>query len=137
HAAIDTAPGVPADPETATAHGRALGTAIESLLEGRPVDVSQTGVVEGQYVIGQRSAAAIEAARQAYGVEVPAAARYTPSDRLTQIPAAERTALRYDAPELNDFAAQVEQQYGLPAGLINALKNAGERSNSNQTSPAG
>lgn len=137
HAAIDTAPGVPADPETAMAHGRALGSAIESLLAGRPVDVSQTGVVNGQYVMGRRSSAAIDAARQAYGSEIPAGLRYTPSNRLADLPVASRSALRYDAPELNEFAAQVEQQYELPAGLINALKNAGERSNSNQTSPAG
>lgn len=45
--------------------------------------------------------------------------------------------LRYDAPELDAFADEVEAKYGLPPGLVRALKNAGERSNSWQVSPAG
>lgn len=137
HAAIDTAPGVPADPETASAHNRALDGAIQNLMSGRPVDVSRTGVVDGQYVMGRRDQSAIDAARAEYGNELPVSMRYSPSNRLAELPAPQRAALRYDAPELNEYAAQVEQQYGLPPGLINALKNAGERSNSNQTSPAG
>ncbi|SOE49131.1 lytic transglycosylase [Orrella dioscoreae] len=137
HSAVDTSPGVPADQETAGAHGRALDSAIRALLDGRPVDVSQTGAVDGQYIMGRRSQAVIDAARDEYGLDIPASARYTPSTRLADLPSSQRTALRYDAPELNEYAAQVEQQYGLPAGLINGLKNAGERSNSNQVSPAG
>jgi len=49
----------------------------------------------------------------------------------------ERLRLRFDAPELNDYAALVEARHGLPPGTLNALKNAGERSNSDQVSPAG
>lgn len=45
--------------------------------------------------------------------------------------------LRYNDPELDAFAEQVEQRYQLPTGLVRALKNAGERSESWQVSPAG
>lgn len=45
------------------------------------------------------------------------------------IPKAERTRLPYNHPALDDFALRAEQQYGLPPGMILALKNAGERSN--------
>lgn len=45
--------------------------------------------------------------------------------------------LRYDDPRLDEFASVVEQRYDLPPGLIVAVKNAGERSQSNQVSPKG
>lgn len=51
--------------------------------------------------------------------------------------AANPGAMRYDDPKLNDYAAKVERDNGLPAGLLNSIKNKGERSNSDQVSPAG
>jgi len=51
--------------------------------------------------------------------------------------AANPGAMRYDDPRLNDYASKVEQENGLPSGLLNAIKNRGERSNSDQVSPAG
>ncbi|MFY2587442.1 lytic transglycosylase domain-containing protein, partial [Achromobacter xylosoxidans] len=45
--------------------------------------------------------------------------------------------MRYDDPKLNEYATKVEQENGLPPGLLNAIKNQGERSNSDQVSPAG
>lgn len=63
--------------------------------------------------------------------------RFKATTRLESIPTAERKKLKYDAPELNEYAAFIEQKYNLPTGLLNAIKNAGERSNSWQTSPAG
>ena len=45
--------------------------------------------------------------------------------------------VRYDDPRLDEFAAVVEKRYGLPPGLILAVKNAGERSNTWQESPKG
>lgn len=137
HAAIDTAPGVPSDPASAAAHSRSMGAATQQLLNGQRVDVGQTGIEDGSFVTRPRSPEISDAARSEYLMDLPPAARYTPSDRLTTMPAVSRTRLRFDAPELNEYAAQVEQQYDLPPGLINALKNAGERSNSNQVSPAG
>lgn len=35
--------------------------------------------------------------------------------------------LKHDDPRLDDFAHEVEARYGLPFGVIEALKNAGER----------
>lgn len=43
----------------------------------------------------------------------------------------------YDDPRLDEFTSVVEQRYQLPPGLLLAIKNAGERSNSWQESPAG
>lgn len=36
-------------------------------------------------------------------------------------------SLEYDDPRLDAFANEVEKRYGLPVGIIEALKNAGER----------
>lgn len=43
----------------------------------------------------------------------------------------------YSDPRLDDFAHVVEQRYNLPEGLLVAVKNAGERSNTGQVSSAG
>lgn len=137
HAAIDTAPGVPSDPASAAAHSRSMGAATQQLLSGQRVDVAPTGIEDGSFVTRPRSPEISDAARSEYLMDLPPAARYSPSDRLTAMPVVSRTRLRFDAPELNEYAAQVEQQYNLPPGLINALKNVGERSNSNQVSPRG
>lgn len=60
-----------------------------------------------------------------------------PSTALARLPVEQRRTLSYNDAALNGYAAQIEQQMGLPPGLINAIKNHGERSNSNQTSPKG
>lgn len=137
HAAIDTGPGVPSDPSSASSHNKAMSQAMRQLLSGESVDVSNTGVLDGNFVPRRGDGGILAAAQDAYGTDLPPDVRYSPSDRLTTMPVASRTRLRFDAPELNEYAAQVEQQYDLPPGLINALKNAGERSNSSQVSPAG
>lgn len=48
-----------------------------------------------------------------------------------------RKALRYDAPQLDAYATQVAQANGVPPAMLLFIKNQGERSNSNQVSPAG
>ena len=65
------------------------------------------------------------AARELVRSVLPIEQRFTPSSRLESVAPEQRRALRYDAPELNEYAATIEQRYGLPGGLINALKNAG------------
>lgn len=55
--------------------------------------------------------------------------------RLEDLPVDDRKALPYNHPILNEYAERVSKEYGLPAGLVNALKNAGEKSNSDQVSP--
>jgi len=63
HAALQTAPGIPADPATAAAHSRALNEAIEHLLGGQEVNVAGSGVTDGQFVARPRTeAAGIDAA---------------------------------------------------------------------------
>lgn len=49
----------------------------------------------------------------------------------------ERAKVKYNDPRLDEFAGVVEQRYGLPPGLLVAVKNAGERSNTGQVSSAG
>ncbi|QLQ32044.1 MAG: lytic transglycosylase domain-containing protein [Candidatus Thiothrix singaporensis] len=59
------------------------------------------------------------------------------STELEQMPVSLARALRYDDPRLDEYAAHVEQKYNLPKGLLVAIKNAGEKSNSTEVSSAG
>lgn len=45
--------------------------------------------------------------------------------------------VEYNDPRLDEFTGVVEKRYSLPPGLLLAIKNAGERSNSWQESGAG
>jgi len=45
--------------------------------------------------------------------------------------------LQYNDPRLDEFALEVENRYGLPKGMVLAIKNAGERTNPGQVSPKG
>lgn len=56
---------------------------------------------------------------------------------LTKLPKQELAKVQYNDPRLDSFSTTVEQRYGLPPGLIEAVKNAGERSNTNQVSTKG
>jgi soluble lytic murein transglycosylase-like protein len=49
----------------------------------------------------------------------------------------EYASVKYNDPRLDQFANVVEQRYGLPKDLLVAIKNAGEKSNTGQVSPAG
>lgn len=49
----------------------------------------------------------------------------------------EFATVKYNDPRLDEFTGVVEQKYGLPQGLLLSIKNAGERSQSWQESPAG
>lgn len=139
HAVRDTAPGAPVDAKSAALHKTATDVALEQALRGEPVNVPAS-ITEGTFLrramtSGEGDVAA--AIREVYHDDLPAGARFAPSERLAQMLAPERRGLRFDAPELNEYAAAVEQKYGLPGGLINALKNAGERSGSQAVSPKG
>lgn len=57
--------------------------------------------------------------------------------KLKGMSAEERKKLRYNDPRLNDYAAEIERMYGLPPGILNAVKNHGEKSGSNAVSPKG
>lgn len=132
HYAEGSAPGTPADPASAHIHAENMEESILALAEGRaPKLRPETG--QTQFTPRPTDTASRELVRSVLPIEQ----RFTPSERLAQIAPEQRRALRYDAPELNEYAATIEQRYGLPGGLINALKNAGEKSNSTQVSPAG
>lgn len=49
----------------------------------------------------------------------------------------ELSQVKYNDPRLDAFANTVEQRYSLPQGMVEAVKNAGERSQTSQTSPKG
>ncbi|KNE28168.1 lytic transglycosylase domain-containing protein [Achromobacter spanius] len=137
HANVATAPGIPTEPGDATAHRSAMDSAVTALAQGREVDMRGTGVDAAAFLPRASDPTPARMALGYYADELPASQRYFPSRQLTGVAVEQRRTLRYDAAELNEYAAHIEQEYELPAGLINALKNAGERSNSNQTSPAG
>lgn len=46
----ESAPGIPTDPEAANAHQSALESSIQSLMEGKPVDVSESRVTEADFL---------------------------------------------------------------------------------------
>lgn len=48
-----------------------------------------------------------------------------------------RRSLPYDHPLINDYASKVEQVYNLPSGLLNSIKNNGERTQNHQVSSKG
>lgn len=50
---------------------------------------------------------------------------------------AEYKEVKYNDPRLDEFTGVVEKKYKLPPGLLLAIKNAGERSNTGQVSSAG
>lgn len=56
---------------------------------------------------------------------------------LDDLPVEARRALPFDHPSLDAHAAKVEAEHGLPVGMLRALKNAGERSQSGAVSPKG
>lgn len=137
HFQEDTAPGPLSSAEDAVLHQQAMEQATNQLLRGEPVSLPpEVGGLNFANAT-PRGAAMADVVRSEFGHLLTPDARYAPSNRLAALPAADRSKLAYNAPELNEYAAYVERQNGLPPGLINALKNAGERSNSGQVSPAG
>jgi Transglycosylase SLT domain len=59
------------------------------------------------------------------------------SRTLTEMGLGERQALKYDDTRLDAYAVQAAQREGIPPEVLLAVKNAGERSGSNATSPKG
>ncbi|MCW3676300.1 lytic transglycosylase domain-containing protein [Burkholderia cenocepacia] len=101
-----------------------------------PVALAVSAATAGIFgALGYRGVRAEVQARAAAPQIDPALAR-----PLSDMSARERTALPYNDPRLDDYAAQAAQRVGLPsefADLMVALKNAGEKSNSGQVSPKG
>jgi len=78
------------------------------------------------------------AARGMRGAAKPAPAGDAAASRaLVDMAGNERKALRYDDPRLDAYAVTAAQREGVPAELMVALKNAGEKSGSTAVSPKG
>jgi soluble lytic murein transglycosylase-like protein len=56
---------------------------------------------------------------------------------LNNLSPQELAKIKYNDPRLDSFASAVEERYQLPSGLIEAVKNAGERTQTGQVSPKG
>lgn len=128
--------GTPADPVSAATHTRAMDTAIEQLMRGERVNVADA-ITLSDFVRKPRPELE-QAVTDALAPPPELTARALPPvSGLPQMAVETRKALRFNAVELDTYAREVEARNGLPAGLLVAIKNAGERSNSNQVSPAG
>lgn len=57
--------------------------------------------------------------------------------KVDKMPLDQLKKLRYNDPSLDAYTSSVELSMGLPRGVLLGIKNAGERSNSNQVSSAG
>jgi hypothetical protein len=89
---------------------------------GLALSVAVPGALGGLHIRSlQKRGAAIEAG----GV---------PLDQMSQT---ERRSLKYNAPQLDAYAAQAAEREGVPAAILLGIKNAGEKSGSGDTSPKG
>lgn len=73
-----------------------------------------------------------------FGHATPKIAELPPGAKpLTDMGLGERQALKYNDVRLDAYAVQAAQREGIPPEVLLAVKNAGEKSNSDQTSSAG
>lgn len=73
-----------------------------------------------------------------FGHATPKLAELPPGAKpLTDMGLGERQALKYNDVRLDAYAVQAAQREGIPPEVLLAVKNAGEKSNSDQTSSAG
>lgn len=103
-----------------------------------PTSLAASTLVAGVFA-GAHVVATARGAKAATVAESSAAAPKTaPVDvPLTDLPIDTRKALRYNAPQLDAYAAQAAQAAGVPPEMLLFIKNRGEQSNSNQVSPKG
>lgn len=92
-----------------------------------PVNIAAATVMAG--VMG--------AGAHAIATRAGRASNLSPPPDLAAMPIAERKALPYNHASLDAYATAVAQQNGVPPAFLLFIKNAGERSNSNQVSSAG
>lgn len=71
------------------------------------------------------------------GIDAPAAGLTAPMPDAPTISAPGTADNSFNSDHWNALASNAEQEVGLPSGLLNAIKNTGERSNANQVSSAG
>lgn len=92
-----------------------------------PVNIAAATVMAGVMGAGAH-AVATRAAR---------AGNLAPPPDIMAMTVDQRRALPYNSPSLDAYATAAAQRYGVPPELLIAIKNAGEKSGSTQTSPAG
>lgn len=92
-----------------------------------PVNIAAATVMAGVMGAGAH-AVATRAAR---------AGNLAPPPDIMAMSVDQRRALPYNSPSLDAYATAAAQRYGVPPELLIAIKNAGEKSGSTQTSPAG
>lgn len=98
-----------------------------------PVNIAASTLIVGAF----GAAHAVGVARAA---GKPDATVTPPADTGTPITAMSvdaHKALKYNAPALDQYATQAAQAAGVPPEMLLFIKNSGEKSNSNQVSPAG
>jgi soluble lytic murein transglycosylase-like protein len=99
-----------------------------------PVNLAASTIVAGAFG-GLHTAGAARAAKADGAAPIaPAASTDTP---ITAMPVDARKALPYNSPALDSYAQQAAQAAGVPPEMLLFIKNKGEKSNSNQVSPAG
>lgn len=85
HFQQDTSPGLPADWNASTAHQNALEAAVRDITEGRPVNVTHTGVTEAEFVPVPRDLTPDKATREAIdelGIEKTVPRETTPMEKF-------------------------------------------------------
>lgn len=93
-----------------------------------PVNIGAATLMAGVFGAGAHGVRAVRGR---------SAGSLAPPPDLVSMPVAERKALPYNSPSLDAYATQVAQQNGVPPAFLLFIKNAGERSNSDQVSSAG
>lgn len=101
-----------------------------------PVNLAASTLVAGAFG-GVHLAGARRAGGKADAAATPPAPGAAPQSPITQMTPEARKALPFNSSALDAYAQQAAQAAGVPPEMLLFIKNRGERSNSNQTSPAG
>ncbi|AQG98591.1 transglycosylase [Burkholderia sp. KK1] len=101
-----------------------------------PVNLAASTVVAGVFG-GAHLAGAKRATGAAETAPKPATPSAAPSVPITEMSVDARKALPFNSAALDAYATQAAQAAGVPPEMLLFIKNRGERSNSNQVSPAG
>lgn len=102
-----------------------------------PVNLAAATVIAGGFgavhsIAQVRGAKAADEAATTAPAQAPIS-----SEPLTGMSVDARKTLAYNSPSLDAYATQAAQAAGVPPEMLLFIKNKGERSNSNQVSPAG
>lgn len=128
HVEVEVAPGIPVEPSSRNAHSKAVDKAVNDMANDRPVDVSQTGVLDAEFL---STRAELESSVQKVMTELAPLGRV-----LNEVDAlrAQLQSMGLEAPDAPLFSERAEPATawysGAPAGLTEldpALARAGNR----------